>query len=124
VAGFFEPLGELAGGGGFAGALQAGHEDYGRGLRGGFEAGGVFAEDVDEFVVDDFYDLLGGAEGGGDLGAQGSGADVVDDGVDYGEVDVGLEEGEADLADGFGDVLFGEGALAAEVLKGALEFVA
>ena len=54
VAGFFEPLGELAGGGGFAGALQAGHEDDGWGLGGFFEAGGVVAEDVDEFVVDDF----------------------------------------------------------------------
>ncbi len=43
--------------------------------------------------------------------------------VDDGEVDVGLEEGEADLAHGFGDVFVGEGALAAEGLEGALEFV-
>ena len=37
------------------------------------EAGGVFAEDVDEFVVDDFDDLLGGGEGGGDAFADGAG---------------------------------------------------
>ena len=93
-------------------------------LRGRLEAGGVFAEDVDELVVDDLDDLLGGRQRCCHLGAEGAGADVVDEGVDDGEVDVGLEEGEADLADGVGDVLFGDGALAAEILEGALEFVA
>ena len=104
--------------------MQAGHEDDAGRLGGFLEAGGVVAEDVDEFVVDDFDDLLGGREGGGDLFADGAGADVLDELVDDGEVDVGLEEGEADLADGVGDVLVGDGALAAEGLEGALEFVA
>ena len=117
-------MGELAGGGGFAGALQAGHEDDAGRLGGFLEAGGVFAEDVDELVVDDLDDLLGGREGGGDLFAEGAGADVLDELVDDGEVDVGLEEGEADLAEGVGDVLVGDGALAAEGLEGTLEFVA
>ncbi len=117
VAALFEPLGELGGGGGFAGALEAGHEDDGGGLRGGLELGDVLAEEGDELVVDDLYDLLGGREGGGDLGAQGLGADVLDELRDDGEVDVGLEEGEADLAHGVGDVFVGDGALAAEVLK-------
>ena len=117
--------GELAGGGGFAGALEAGHEDDGGGLRGGLlEAGGVAAEDVEELVVDDFDDLLGGGEGGGDLPPMALVADVVDDVGDDGEVDVGLEEGEADLAEGVGDVFVGDGALAAEGLEGALELVA
>ncbi len=48
----------------------------------------------------------------------------VDDFGDDGEGDVGLDEGEADLAQGLGDVLVGDGALAAEGLEGALEFVA
>ena len=39
VAAFFEPLRELGGGGGFAGALEAGHEDDGGGLGGGAEFG-------------------------------------------------------------------------------------
>ncbi len=69
MAALFEPGGELAGGGGFAGALQAGHEDDGRGLRGEFEAGGVGAEGGDELVADDFDDLLGGREGCCDFGA-------------------------------------------------------
>ena len=73
--------------------------------------------------MDDFDDLFGGREGGGDLGAEGAGADVLDDLGDDVEVDVGLEEGEADLAEGLGDVLVGDGALAAEVLKGTLEFI-
>jgi len=124
VAGLFEPLGKLAGGGGFAGALEAGHKDDTGWLGGLLEAGGVFAEDVDELVVDDFDDLLGGGEGGGDLFAEGAGADVLDEGVDDGEIDVGLEEGEADFAESVGDVLVGDGALAAESFEGTLEFVA
>ncbi len=47
VAALFEPLGELGGGGGFAGALEAGHEDDGGGLGGGFEFGDVAAEEGD-----------------------------------------------------------------------------
>jgi hypothetical protein len=74
--------------------------------------------------VDDLYDLFGGAEGGGDLFAHGAGADVLDELGDDGQVDVGLEEGEADLAEGVGDVLVGDGALAAEGLEGSLELVA
>ena len=71
VAALFEPGGELAGGGGFAGALQAGHEDDGGRLRGEFEAGRVFAEEGDELVANDFDDLLGGRERGEDFSADG-----------------------------------------------------
>ena len=49
---------------------------------------------------------------------------MLDDLGDDVEVDVGFEQGEADLAEGVGDVLVGDGALAAEGLEGALEFVA
>ena len=76
---------------------------------------------VDELVADDFDDLLGGVEGGGDLGAEGLGADVLDDFAGDVEVDVGLEEGDADLAEGVVDVFVGEGALAAQVFEAALE---
>ena len=38
--------------------------------------------------------------------------------------DVGLDEGDADFAQGFGDVLVGDGALAAQGLEGTLKFVA
>ena len=58
-----------------------------------------------------------------DLGSNGLGADVLDQVGDDVEVDVGFEQGHADFAQGFGDVLFSERALAAEGLEGALEFV-
>ena len=51
-------------------------------------------------------------------------ADVLDQVGDDGEADVGLDEGDADLAQGVGDVLVGDGALAAQGLEGTLEFVA
>ena len=123
MATLFEPGGQLAAGGGFAGALQAGHEnDRGR-LRGELEAGGVFAEQCDQLVANDLDDLLGGRKRGEHFGADGLGADVLDEVVDDVEVDVGFEQGHADFAQGFGDVLFSERALAAEVLEGALQFV-
>ena len=84
------------------------------GWGGELEAGVVAAEEVLELVGDDFDELLGGVEGGGDVGAEGAGADVLDEVLGDGEVDVGLEEGGADLAEGVGDVFVGDGALAAE----------
>ena len=39
------------------------------------------------------------------------------------EVDVGFEQGDADFAQSFGDVFFGERALAAEGFEDALELV-
>ncbi len=123
MAALFEPGGELAGGGGFAGALQAGHEDDRGRLRGEFEAGRVFAEQGDELVADDLDDLLGGREGGEDFSADGFDADVLDEVADDVEVDVGFEQGYANFAQGFGDVFFRERALAAEGFEGALEFV-
>ena len=123
VAALFEPRGELAGGGGFAGALQAGHEDHRGRLGGEFEARGVFAEQRDQLVADDLDDLLGGRERGKHFGADGFLADVLDELVDDVEVDVGFKQGHADFAQRFGDVFFGERALAAKVLEDALQFV-
>ena len=71
VTALFEPGGELAGGGGFAGALQAGHENDGGRLGGEFEARRVFAEEGDQLVADDLDDLLGGRERGEDFSADG-----------------------------------------------------
>ncbi len=123
VTALFEPGGELAGGGGFAGALEAGHENDRRRLRGEFEAGRVLAEEGDKLVADDFDDLLGGGKGGEDFGADGLDANLLDEVAGDVEVDVGFEQGSADFAQGFGDVFFSERALAAEGFEGALEFV-
>ena len=48
---------------------------------------------------------------------------MIDELIDDAEVDVGVEEGEADLLQGLGDVLLGDGSLAAEVFEGALELI-
>ncbi len=123
VTALLEPCGQLAGGGGFAGALQAGHQnDRGR-LRGEFEAGRIFAEHGDQLVAHDFDHLLGGGERGEDFSADGLDADVLDEVADDVEVDVGFKQGYANFAQSFSDVFFSERALAAEGLEGALEFV-
>ncbi len=92
-------------------------------LRGEFEAGRVFAQQRDQLVADDLDDLLGGRERGEDFGADGFDANLLDQVADDVEVDVGFEQRDANFAQGFGDVLFGERALAAKGLEGALEFV-
>ncbi len=80
VTALLEPGGQLAGGRGFAGALQAGHQNHGRRLGGEVEARGVFAEQRDELVADDLDHLLGGRERGEDFGPDGFCADVLDRG--------------------------------------------
>ncbi len=121
MAAFFEPGSQLAAGCGFAGALQAGHQDDGGRLRGEFEAGSVAAEEFDQLVADDLDDLLGGRERGKHLGANGFGADVLDEFVDDVEIDVGIEHGDADLFEGLIHVFFRESALAPEGLEGSLQ---
>ena len=120
VTTLFEPCGQLAGGGGFAGALQAGHENDGGRLGGEVEASGVFAEEGDQLVANDLDHLFGGRERGENFSADGFLADVLNKVGDDLEVDVGLKQGDANLAQGFGDVLFSERALAAKVLEDAL----
>ena len=70
MAALLEPVRQLAGGGGLAGTLQAGHEHDGRRLRGELQLGGVFAEDGDQLVANDLDDLLGGRERGHDFLAE------------------------------------------------------
>src|SRR6185503_20998232 len=112
MSALFEPLGELSGGGGFTGALEAGHQDHRWRLRGEFESGGVAPQEFDELISDDLDDLLRRREGGKDFGADGLGADVLDEFFDDVEVNVGFEHGDADLFESLVHVFFGEGSLA------------
>ncbi len=123
VPAFFEPCSQLAGGGRFAGALQAGHQNDRRRLRGEFEARRVFAQHGNQLVADNLDHLLGGRERGEHFGSHGLHADLLDQVAHHVQVDVGLEQRHANLAQGLGDVLFGERALAAKGLEGALQFV-
>ena len=79
------------------------------------------AEHVDERVVDDLDDLLAGGDGLGDGLALGLVGDCLDEVAGDGEGDVGFEQRGADLAEGGGDVLVGEGALAGERAEDAGE---
>ena len=73
-----------------------------------------------ELVANDFDHLLGGRERGEDFSADGLLANVLKEVGDDLEVDVGFKEGDANFAQGVGDVLFSERALAAKVFEDAL----
>ena len=62
-----EVHGQLAGQGGLAGALQAGEQDHGRRVLGELQPTGLAAEQLDELLVDDLDDLLGGVQRARDL---------------------------------------------------------
>src|SRR5579859_5921688 len=115
-----EPFGELAGGGGFAGALQADdHPDGGR--AGGEERLGVLAEERGELVANGFDHLLIGRKLQHDFATDGFLADVGKQLVGNTDVDIAFEEGFADFSESGVEVLVGEFALSAEVLEGALQ---
>src|SRR5690606_21280858 len=92
------------------------HDDRGR-VLGEVELAGRTAEYLDQLVVDDLDDLLGGIEGLGDLFAQGALADPAGELAHDGDGDVGIEEGTADLADRLVDVRLGQAAVAAQTLQ-------
>ncbi len=111
-----EEAGELGGGGGFAGAVEADEEDA-QGAVGG-ELGGTFAEEAGELVVDDFDDLLAGGDGLEDLLAGALLLDALDEFAGDLELDIGGEEGGADLLEGLGGVFGRELGDAAQVAQG------
>ena len=82
------------------------------------------AEQVHEFVVDDFDDLLAGLDAGDDLRAERFGFDALDEIAGDLEIHVGLQQRHADLAQGIGDVGLGNFAEAAQIAEGVLEFAA
>ena len=113
-----EPQRELRGERGLAGALEPGEHDHGRGVLGVAQAARLAAEDLDQLLVDDLDDLLGGVQRRADLLAASPLLDRVHELSNHRERDVGLEQGDPDLASGRVDVGLGEAALAAEVLEG------
>ena len=118
-----EAAGELGGGGGLAGALQADHEDRaraGESMRRWPGSPSPRSMSI-ERVVDDLDDLLAGGDGLGDGLALGLVGDGLDEVAGDGERDVGFEQRGADLAQRGGDVLVGEGALAGERAEDAGE---
>jgi hypothetical protein len=83
----------------------------------------IAAEEVGEFVLENFDDLLAGFDRLQDVGALGFFFNAGDEIFDNAEFDIGLEEGEADIAKGVGDVLFGDFSDTPEVPEGFVEAV-
>ena len=120
VAVFRKPAGQLAGGGGFTGALQADDQDDAGRLVGEAQLGFVAAENLDQLIADDLDDLLGGRKRHEHFLAHGLLLDVFDELLDDAEVDVGFEQRDADLAQGGFHVLGRELAFAAQVFEDPL----
>ena len=121
LAFLFEQIGcEFAGGGGLTRALQA--DDHPDRRRAGSEKRlGVFAEQVGEFIANDFDDLLIGGELQHDFAAEGSKADAGEKFINDREGDIAIEHRFANFGERGVQVFFGEFALAAKVFESALQ---
>ena len=118
-----EPCGELAGQGRLAGTLQTSkHDDRWRILR---ESDGtrLATQDVDEFLVDDLDDLLGGIERLGQFLTTAAFLDGCDEFLDNTEVDVGLEQRDTDLPSRGIDVSVSETTFSTQPLERGCETV-
>jgi len=114
-----QPQRELAGAGGLARALQAGHQDDGGRLLAQVEGLGVAAQGLGQLLLHHLEELLARGQRLQDLGAEGAGLDLVDEVLDHRQGDVGLQQRHAQLAGGGIDLVFGEAALAANGLEDA-----
>ena len=115
-----EPFRQLAGRGGFAGALQADDHPNRRRAR-SEERLGMLAKQGGEFVTDDLHDLLVGGKLQHDFAADGLLADVGEELIGHADVDVAFEERFANFGECDVEMLFGQLALAAEILESALK---
>ena len=120
MATLLQPRRQLAGGRGFARALQPRHQDHRRRPRGEVEARRVLAQNRDQFIAHDLDDLLGRRERRHHLAAHRLLANVLDHLLHHGEVHVRFQQRHPDLAQCVVDVLFGNRAFATQVLKGTL----
>ena len=117
-----EAAGELGGGGGFAGALQADHHDGDR--RRGIEIDGlaVGAERRHQLVVHDLDDHLAGRDRLHHLDADRLLLHAVGEGARHVERDVGFQQRAAHFAQRGVDVGFAERAAAGEAVENAAQF--
>lgn len=118
-----EPEREFGRQGGLARTLKPREQDDGGAGLGITESTGLATQDLDQFLVDDLDDLLGGIERLGDLFAAGALLDGADELLDDRQRDVCFEQRDPDLACGGIDVGLGETALASQILEGVGETV-
>src|SRR5208283_3363279 len=122
VSAILKPVGKLARGSGFAGALQPGHEHDGWRLRGKLQFSRIFAESRDQLVADDLDNLLARRERSQHFLPDSLSLNAVDEFFDNFEVDVGFKHRQTNLFQRLGNVLFRKDGLSAKRLKGALKF--
>ena len=120
---FDQVLGQLGCGGGLARALQARHQDDGRGLGGEVDVGDALAHSGGQLAVDDGDQRLPGLERAQHLLAQRLVLHAGDEVAHHGQGHVGLQQGHAHLAQHVLHVGFGDAGLAAHLLDEAREFV-
>ena len=113
--------GDLAGGGGLAGALQADHHDDDGRRRVQVDGDAFLAQHGDEFVMDDLDHHLAGLDRLQHLGADGLFADLVGEFLDDLERDVGFQQRTAHLAHRRGDILLRQRATASEAAEDRTE---
>jgi len=106
AAALFEVGGELAAGGGFAGALQAAHHDDGRAGLDEIDIRVHRPHQVDQLVINDLDHHLAGLEALDDLLPLGLFQHALGEILDDLEIDVGFEQGRAHIAHGIADILF------------------
>ena len=120
---FLEQPREFAARGGFARTVQTDHQDA-TGAAAEIQPGVGRAEQVHEFVVDDFDDLLAGLDALDDFRADGLGFDALDEIAGDLEIHIGFQQRHADLAEGVGDVGLGNFSEPAQISEGVLELAA
>jgi len=121
ITALFEQFAELGGRGGFAGTVQTDQQNLQRAHPG--ERGRTFAEQADEFVVDDLDDLLPGGDGLEHVLANALLLHAFDKFTGDPEMDVGREEGGPHFLQRCRHVFFGKFADDAQIAEGAAEFV-
>ena len=123
VLAFGQPASQLAGSGGFTGALQAGHQDDGGRLHGQRQFAGIGAQvaahEGGQFLVDHAHQGLAGAEAAGDFFAQRLFLDPGDEFAHHGQRHVGLKQCHAHFAQHLLRVGLGQAGFAAQRLDDA-----
>ena len=118
-----KPASQLAGGRGLARALEPDDQEDARRLIGISQLGFVAAQDLDQFLMNDLDDLLGGRKRGHHFLAHGLRLDVLDELLDHPEIDVGFQQRHANFTQGALHIFGRELAFATQVLENPLQFI-
>ena len=103
--------------------MQTNHHDTGR-VAAGLELGIGVAEQGDQFVVDDFHDLLAWLHAGQHLFTEGFLLHAGQKLLGHLEIDICFQQRHAHFTEGLGNIVLRDLAQPAQVFKRALQFAA